>query len=137
MSNTQTPPNQVYKSLTIGALLVGILNVVATLELKLAAQLTGGGVVTSLNQPSSETMLMQANALHSAASLAPTGLHVEDQMIVGMLFILLGFTMHLLFVLRSREDAMIVRIHKMYPKRNILTRIQRWYAEALDRPVGS
>lgn len=94
---------------TLNALLVlaGILSlIVGTQEALQAALLprTGQGAIAGQAVPSGEQILAQGILMHPAAAVVP---NMGPMLALGMLLILLGCTLHALFVLRNQKPEAV------------------------------
>ncbi len=119
------------KHATIAALFVGIMTVVSSTDALLTAQLSGGGA-TLLSTPQAEPNLTIVPALHAAAPVAAADT-VQARLLIGMLLILLGFTLHMLNIRRMQhlhfEPIQALRTKKSF-------QIKAWYRRYLNRPLG-
>ncbi len=119
------------KHATIAALFLGIMTVVSSTDALLTAQLSGGGV-TLMDYSQASTDLTIVPTLHAAAPIAPDGT-VQARLLVGMLLILLGFTLHMLNIRRLQhlhlEPVQTLRTKKSF-------QIKAWYRKYLNRPLG-
>jgi len=120
------------------ALLSGIAAIASATSARFTAQVSGGGVVTNIHAAAhSEVLLKPAANLTLLPQTGVTAAFAESQLFLGMLLILLGFALHLLFVYRVREHSMAVATHDMYPRRTVFGAIESWYKEEIDKPLGS
>jgi len=93
----------------LNALLVvaGILSLIVGTQEALQATLllqTGQGAIAGQSAPSGEQFLMQGISLHPAAAVVPS---MGPMLALGMLLILLGCTLHALFVLRNQKPETV------------------------------
>ncbi|MDB4978976.1 MAG: hypothetical protein JWM56_1162 [Candidatus Peribacteria bacterium] len=134
MSNTHH--HFLHKHLTIAALVIGILSLTSASNALLLAQLnSGGALVTNVTIAPTEQMLMPAPAFHASAGSNVASPVINDhEILAGMLMILLGFCLHLLFLQQAKRDPMMIRIHQLYPKRTPWSGVKHWYREAMDTP---
>ncbi|HLD32671.1 MAG TPA: hypothetical protein VJB10_03740 [Candidatus Peribacteraceae bacterium] len=105
MPNKQQNP--ILSVLNALLVLAGILSLIVGTQEALQATLllrTGQGAIAGQSAPSGEQLLTQEISLHPAAAVVP---NMGPMLALGMLLILLGCTLHALFVLRNQKPEAV------------------------------
>ncbi len=121
------------KNATVTALVLGIAIISTSTDALLTAQLTEGGA-TMLH--ASAPMLQEATIttpLYGAAPLQTVDPSVQARLLIGMLMILLGFTLHL-FNLRRMTQMHLEPVQAIQTKK--MFQMKAWYLKYLDRHLG-
>ncbi len=108
MSNTHTEYLHLLRSLVGGVLTMGIVLVGTATSDLMTAQVIGPGATLFTQSEVQREATLEAVGMHSSAFMLEAHPDLRAQLLVGMLLILLGFTLYTMWIVRMRP----VRLHR-------------------------